>query len=92
MVSKSSTEIKVIEITCRENPGPLDENLSEVVRVPDVVPESLRSLHQFDRSRLGVFSGLAALRLGFTEDDIAGEVDQGDGHQAVPGQFNRAKI
>ncbi len=61
-------------ITCRENPGPLDENLSEVVRVPDVVPESLRSFHQFDSSGLGVFCGLAALGLSLAEDDVAGEV------------------
>ncbi len=72
-------------ITCRENPGPLDENLSEVVRVPDVVPESLRSFHQFNSSRLGVFCGLAALGLSLAEDDVASEVHQPDGDQVVPG-------
>jgi len=65
----------------------LDENLSEIVRVSNVVPESLRSFHQFDSSRLGVFGSLAALRLGLAEDDVASEVDQADGHQAVPWQL-----
>jgi hypothetical protein len=71
--------LKFFGITCRENPGPLDENLSEVVRVPDVVPESLRSFHQFDSPGLGVFCGLAALGLSLAEDDVASEVHQPDG-------------
>ena len=58
----------------------MDEDLSEVVGVSDVAPESLGLIQELG----GVLGSLAALGLGLPEDDVADEVHEADGQEVVP--------
>jgi hypothetical protein len=70
---------------CREDPRPLNEDLSEVVGISDIVPESLRMFQKLVHSGSRIFGGFATLRLGAAEDEVADGVHQTNGDQVVPG-------
>jgi len=78
-----------------KDPAPLDEEFSEIVRMPDQTPpsrhdnlpstRSLGGLQVRERWVVGVLGKLASLHLRGAEDDVAHEFDEDDASEEVPG-------